>query len=139
MKVHFDSESLEVSDTKNVTAIISLDISEGIFFPEEKWNDFVVVILDAWLSSLRKLQQINGGFEDFYFMDGPFFFRITVVGPQFIAEYFENRKVVKRKEFDLNNFIESVLKNSMELAEEVKKREWMNTDIERLIKNTDFK
>ena len=52
--------------TKSITGNIYFQIDD-FFFPEEGWNDFVVIILSWWL---RALENNKNDFE-LLFMDGP--------------------------------------------------------------------
>jgi hypothetical protein len=44
----------------------------GIHFPMAGWNDFVIVILDAWLSALLRVVQRTSNIERVHFMEGPY-------------------------------------------------------------------
>jgi hypothetical protein len=61
---------------------IFLDL-EGAAFPEEGWEDFAGHMLFEWLaSSVRWLQEETGAPCIYRFMDGPYEFHATRVGPQ---------------------------------------------------------
>lgn len=74
VEIRLNEQSFELSRSK-ITGEICFVI-EDQFFPEENWNDFVVVILTWWLESLKKLiLSIDGSSFDFSFMDGPLMVR----------------------------------------------------------------
>ena len=45
---------------------------DGTAFPLAGWNDFVVVIVDAWISSLLRILQRASETERVHFMEGPY-------------------------------------------------------------------
>jgi hypothetical protein len=60
---------------------IFLDL-EGAAFPEEGWEDFAGLMLFEWLaSSVGWLQDETGASCIYRFMDGPYEFHATRVGP----------------------------------------------------------
>lgn len=63
-----DLDSLEESGSK-ITGIIFLQLGERAF-PEERWNDFVAVILSWWLAAIKNHK------NEFFFMDGSFSFKV---------------------------------------------------------------
>jgi len=50
---------------------IALEV-RGVVFPAAGWNDFVVVILEAWLTALVRLMRHASDAERVHFMDGPY-------------------------------------------------------------------
>lgn len=44
----------------------------SVVFPATGWNDFVIVILEAWISALVRLVQNTSTRELVHFMDGPY-------------------------------------------------------------------
>src|SRR4051794_37491721 len=46
-------------------------------FPAERWNDFVVVILEAWASASLRLAKGSTAVERVHFMDGPYELEMT--------------------------------------------------------------
>lgn len=44
----------------------------GVVFPDPGWNDFVVVILDAWALALPRLLRGESQSERVHFMEGPY-------------------------------------------------------------------
>lgn len=73
MRIVFDESTLEQSSNANrpVTGVLYFDFS-GFAFPDERWNDFAVVIASWWLEALERLER---GIEDevvLRFMDGTY-------------------------------------------------------------------
>jgi hypothetical protein len=50
-------------------------------FPEADWNDFVVVILEAWVSSILRVLRGLSDCELVHFMDGPYAVEISALAP----------------------------------------------------------
>jgi hypothetical protein len=49
-----------------------------LVFPDPNWNDFVVVILDAWAAALVRILNGTSEFERVHFMEGPYAVDIEV-------------------------------------------------------------
>ncbi|MCP4256384.1 MAG: hypothetical protein GY774_02525 [Planctomycetes bacterium] len=78
INIRLKRETIEVRRSDGMTTgEIWFEIGEDAF-PEESWNDFVVIILSWWIESLNNF--IIGVMKEieFSFMDGPF----TIVGSQ---------------------------------------------------------
>jgi hypothetical protein len=73
MRIIFDESTLEQSRSasRSITGVLYFDFG-GFAFPDERWNDFAVVITSWWLEALEKLDR---GIEQevlLRFMDGPY-------------------------------------------------------------------
>lgn len=73
--IHIDEPSFERSKSDQVTGVIYFDL-EDRQFPEKSWNDFVVVILNWWLSEIANLTSGKVDVVELLFMDGPFLLRV---------------------------------------------------------------
>ena len=92
----FDKGELSRSGQGSITAPIYFSF-EGFYFPENRWSDFVVVVLGWWLQSLAK---IENGWEttvEFDFMDGPFLIRSMTVSDDELKLYCIKRGMLPRK------------------------------------------
>jgi hypothetical protein len=70
LEVLTDRTSFEVDDSKTkITAKICWVVG-NVYFPEQDWNDFVLILSKWWLDSLTSLQTQK--MAAFRFMDGPF-------------------------------------------------------------------
>jgi hypothetical protein len=45
---------------------------DDVAFPAPNWDDFVIVILDAWTTALLRLLRGSNQFERVHFMEGPY-------------------------------------------------------------------
>ena len=70
-QIVIDPNTLTSNDPGVATGTLWVAIG-GTEFPAEGWNDFVVVILEAWASALLRLAQGASTTELVHFMDGPF-------------------------------------------------------------------
>jgi hypothetical protein len=66
-----DPSSIALRTSGTATGDIALAIA-GVVFPVAGWNDFVVVILEAWLSALVRMVQNASDAERVHFMEGPY-------------------------------------------------------------------
>jgi hypothetical protein len=94
IKIKVNNKSLYISNSNNIIGEISIEKNGYIFFPEENWTDFVVVILSWWNEKLRyfKYAKIAERIE-LDFMDGPLLVRLEKVNEQEV-----NLKGIKRNE-----------------------------------------
>jgi hypothetical protein len=80
-----DASSLRPSRSGPVTGGIWLSLGQRKF-PEERWNDFVVVILESWGQATIRLLTGVSDRETIHFMDGPFEARVLSL-PANILEF----------------------------------------------------
>lgn len=66
-----DPSSISLRESAPATGAITLDL-EGVIFPLPGWNDFVVVILETWLTALLRLVRRTSDAERIHFMEGPY-------------------------------------------------------------------
>lgn len=66
-----DPSSIVLCGSGPATGNIALSIA-GTWFPATGWNDFVVVILEAWLSALVRIVRGTSDTERVHFMEGPY-------------------------------------------------------------------
>lgn len=66
-----DASSLSVNSSGVATGNIELVLGE-VSFPAPGWNDFIVVILEAWVSALVRLIRKTSTAERVHFMEGPY-------------------------------------------------------------------
>ncbi len=51
----------------------------AVAFPSNDWNDFIVVILEAWVSAVLRLLSRASQQEIVYFMDGPYTVELALI------------------------------------------------------------
>jgi hypothetical protein len=71
-----DPTSISLRSVGPATGDIALVLGD-IAFPAEAWNDFVLVVLEAWLSALTRILRHLSDAERVHFMEGPYSVDIT--------------------------------------------------------------
>ena len=93
-------DSIRVSKSKISTQIFSeiyFQLNDGTFFPEEKWDDFAVVILGWWLQEALSINTDNK--HIFNFMDGPYYLEVSLVDDFYMLTFINDRYDEKKKIF----------------------------------------
>jgi hypothetical protein len=109
-------DSIRVSKSKISTQIFSEIYFQigNIFFPDQKWDDFTVIILNWWLKEACKIK--NNNIAHFSFMDGPFYFEIHFVSEicniEFIDNRYDKKKVVYSGKIECTYFFNLLKKNA---------------------------
>jgi hypothetical protein len=135
--LQIDSNSIEQSRNKTITGSIYFDFG-GYKFPEIGWNDFVVVVINWWLTALRNLAIGLSEFEKLSFMDGPFFLTIEKLDEdkckiECFERYAENSKF--SCDLSLKKLSFSILKAAMEVEAICIEQHWDTDDISELRSN----
>ena len=134
ISLKIDFNTLEKSSSESITSLNYFKIKDKVF-PDENWYDFVIVILNFWLSEIIKMRQKNKRKGKFYFMDGPAYFTIEKRVKVFVFEGYLNDKILITKQIDFEEFNNTILTNSTDILDEMEKRNWSSADIENLKKN----
>jgi uncharacterized protein YkvS len=72
IKIKVNNNSLYINNSNNILGEIYLEKNGYIYFPEEKWTDFVVIILSWWMKKLRSIKHVKCGENiEVDFMNGP--------------------------------------------------------------------
>lgn len=71
-----DLSSVSFRPLRPATGNISLLLG-GVVFPTDSWNDFVIVVVEAWLTALVRLARHTSASERVHFMEGPYAVDIT--------------------------------------------------------------
>lgn len=66
-----DASNIAVRASGPATGTIIVKVGD-VLFPTADWNDFVVVIVEAWLSALRRLAAQETESERVHMMEGPY-------------------------------------------------------------------
>ena len=91
-------ESFAQSRRGNVTGGIYWKVGDQCF-PEYGWNDFALVLINAWIESVMRLINQESTSEILHFMDGPFFMRFVsqkkIITCQFIESRHNDREIIE--------------------------------------------
>jgi hypothetical protein len=71
-----DPSTISFRASGPATAEIALELGSDLF-PAAGWNDFVLVVLEAWMSALARLLRGVSGIERVHFMEGPYVVTLT--------------------------------------------------------------
>ncbi len=116
--VEVDQATLRISSSKAVTGLICLKAGETSF-PENKWNDFVIVLLTWWFESLLDVQASRSPAFELSFMDGPFLARGCLIDKQAISmEFVEGRARGERLVFTAEGTLDTLQNSMIGAAEE---------------------
>jgi hypothetical protein len=135
IKFHIDCNSFELSGEGLVTGKIHVDVNNERF-PEENWNDFVIVILNWWSIKLSEFVSGNSQRATLSFMDGPFGIKlIDNKGISLVSVVHKHQERVVLKEDSkvlkaeiLKSFLE-VSNKSLEICEN---NGWAHNEIDKL-------
>ena len=109
---------------------------DDILFPEENWNDFIVVILNWWLEELTKFTKNEKTTAELLFMDGPLSVKINHFDDKTLKFFFtHNDKIIKSLLVETENFIKFFLIEVNTLILFLEKNKWDNDEIRKLVKN----
>ena len=84
------------------------------FFPEEKWDDFAVIILGWWLKEACNIRSKR--VVQFLFMDGPFYFEVHLVNKtcniKFIDDRYDKKRIVNSGKIERAHFFNLLKQNA---------------------------
>lgn len=126
-----------MNSSNNVIGELYLKV-ENFCFPEEGWNDFVVVVLGWWQKTIMNIRNSKiGTTHEFDFMDGPLFVKSTKISEDTMELEFTKEKSDSRQIFftcvcKISQFQEAILNVTKKLLMELKSRKWHSDDIEEL-------
>lgn len=125
-------ESYAQSKSGSVTGIIFFDFDD-FKFPEDGWNDFVLVVLTWWLNAIDNLMFSGVIAEELRFMDGPFFLRVERTSGAFcdVGCYDERSKepVQLSRGHTLSRIADIVIDAAKKVVSECSDRKWKTKDV----------
>lgn len=134
-----DESTLEINKRNSITGSVFFQI-ENSYFPEFKWNDFIVVILTWWKSSIKLLETSSVGTTiDFNFMDGPFYIHgvkknNTAVSLSFTRRHKVAKEVILTVDTEISSFKKSIDEASSKVIREMHSRKWITEETKQLEK-----
>lgn len=130
LRIKVNNDSLYLNNSNQIIGEIYFEKNGYLFFPEEKWSDFVVIILSWWTEKFRYFEYASiGEFIELGFMDGPLLIRIErisknalrIVG---IKENSYNKEVLFKADTNYNVLKRSLLNVSKSVLGFVKLKNW---------------
>ncbi len=89
--VEVDQASIAQHVSGNITGVIYWRSNDHCF-PDDNWNDFVVVLLGWWTKAITRLLLGCSRSETFDFMDGPFSMLCTTATDVIDCQFIERRQ-----------------------------------------------
>jgi hypothetical protein len=132
-------ESYQLTSSGNgCTGIIAWKAG-GEYFPDERWNDFILVLARWWLSSLNELLG-SGGSTVFQFMDGPFYIECVRTGTEVQGKFIDdrrNRRIVSDWKLSVSGLTEQVTEFSKSILAYCDQNNISGSDVEELRRATE--
>ena len=133
--VEIDQESIEKSENGSITGSIWLQMDDTAF-PEQRWNDFVVVVLGWWTNEAAALIAGTKRRGEFMFMDGPFSVDVSAEDERWKLECNRRRRNGKTLEHHAAVAVSDAAAALVRAADTVLARceeaRWKSPDIEEL-------
>jgi hypothetical protein len=108
------------------------------FFPEDVWDDFVVIILDWWIQAALRLVTQSSDEEKLLFMDGPFaMFIERLDNSQCEMTWVDTQQDGEKFSFTIpfNRFLEQLTKAVDLVINKCQKEKWKSDDLNSLVKD----
>lgn len=109
--------SVRISKSMISTHIFSeiyFQLPEGIFFPEEKWDDFSTIVLGWWLK--EAISVASNEKSTFSFMDGPYYFEAKPTNQNcelsFIANRGKKKQIIYCCQIETINFFRILISSA---------------------------
>ncbi|MDE7252846.1 MAG: hypothetical protein K2O32_07890 [Acetatifactor sp.] len=78
MEIIIGEENVNLGDGGQITGEIYFKIND-YYFPERRWNDFFVTILQWWVHNYITAIRSNSYTFEFHFMDGPYSVKAVLI------------------------------------------------------------
>ena len=120
-------------NNKNIICQLYIKVGQFIF-PDEGWSDFIIVILSWWIEELYNLKQSKSNKKcELLFMDGPESIECEKIDDNTLnLDFIIRDEKVYSCECEIDDVLESIIKTSNMVLNEVKKRNWKTRDIDNL-------
>jgi hypothetical protein len=133
--VEIDQELIEKSESGSITGSIWLQ-TDDVAFPEQGWNDFVVVILGWWTNEAAALVAGTKKRGELMFMDGPMSVAISAEGDRWKLECNRRRRngttLEHRATVDVSDVAAALVRAADIVLERCEVENWKSSDIEEL-------
>lgn len=134
VKVKTDSLNIGENKSRLITGEICFAVGD-MFFPELRWNDFVVIVLTWWVETVTTIRTLEIGTTcEFRFMDGPFLVKGLKTGQDtmrmnFVKDKLNGEDILFSVDCKITNLTISLLRSAKEVIEEANKRKWVTKEI----------
>lgn len=132
MQIVVDVDSLTRSAKGQIAGIVYVEVG-GVAFPDNRWSDLIVIILEWWLSALFQLTTGLSSNAEFLFMDGPFRFDMTLGETGYSqVDFIRGNSLQASATVELRDFADSLLKAAREVDRACFERKWHSPDLDQL-------
>jgi hypothetical protein len=129
VQVVVDPPSLTRSAQGQIAGIIYIELG-GEAFPDNRWSDSVVVILEWWLNALRSLKTGHQSRIEFLFMDGPFRCELILdEGGHYRIALADQKGIQTSTTIDAKELDASLLRAARAVDRACFEREWRSPDL----------
>ncbi|KAF2080461.1 hypothetical protein [Flavobacterium sharifuzzamanii] len=138
IEIIVNPESFNKNRLDSITGEIYFKIND-FSFPEEGWNDFVIVILNWWLCAFKNFHALNDDSFEMLFMDGPLKVKAkknesNELEMVFIRSYIDFEDCIYTIKCSESNLKKELLKAARKTLGEISNQNWQTSDTEVLKK-----
>lgn len=134
--IHVKPEEMHRYESGTVIGLICCQYDTK-FFPDEIWDDFVIIILNWWIQAAYRLLKNQSKDEELLFMDGPFEMTLEMGddGKCEMTWIDEPENETFSFTLDFDRFLEQLIGASQAVIQKCKTENWDSTDLQSLIHN----
>ena len=126
--VNLDTSTLERGQLGSITGTISLRLGSR-YFPEQRWNDFPVVLANWWIEALDAIRGGKAAEVECRFMEGPYLFVVRPGRSGWHLRALAAETTLHVEVIDPTALWESVVSAGRGLVAECQARNWSNRDV----------
>ena len=132
-RIFADPATLRPGRLGPATGTLSIAI-DGVEFPAQGWNDFILVILETWATALVRLLQGTSTTEVIHFMEGPFELTMAMISSDRIELVGRERGHAERAHVTvaLATLVRSLYDNAEKVLDACREKAIWSVDAERL-------
>lgn len=140
--ININPDSIIMSKSGAITGEIFLSISDD-FFPEENWNDFIVIVLGWWLNRLKAYYEKEEDKFEMCFMDGPLSIKVKkstedIFKLSFIRDTETGKQILFTAECFEEEFKKKLLTAARKVLRKAEIEQWTEDTVEGLRKGMSF-
>lgn len=131
--INIKTEELRRYKSGKVVGVIYIQKGTALF-PDDLWEDFVVIILDWWVEAAIRLLTGSSEYEEFPFMDGPFAMHVEVLEEKECnVTWTHEEKEISSFTLGLDTLVEQLMKAAEKVISKCRAEKWDSDDLNDLI------
>lgn len=130
-EVTVDMDSIQVSDSSVVTGGLWISLG-GIDFPEQDWNDFVVVVLGWWNENILSFLSGDSHKCRCDFMDGPYSFEIKDSASEWVISLIQKDLAISSHSVTANLVLPELIEASNSVISFCDSKKLLTDDLSKL-------